>query len=86
MPYNLKFFSALFPRNTAVILNGKFATDFNDLYFDIPLVNTKWFHWWLMNISSDIGLVSPGNNPLPEQMLTHTTYTPNLCISLGFIV
>ena len=31
--------------------------------------------WWLVNIGSDDGLVPPGNNPLPEPMLSHIYVT-----------
>ena len=49
--------------------------DFSDwwlrhLLWNCPNMNVTELHWWSVNIDSGNGLVSSGNKPLPEPMLT----------------
>ena len=59
-----------------LLLISNFHTQIKDKYLEhflwnCPQVNAIRLHWWLVNIGSGNGLVSSGNNPLPEQMLSH---------------
>ena len=48
----------------------------------LPDMNVTGFKWWKVNIGSGNGLVSSGNKPLPEPMLTQICH---YMVSLGHI-
>ena len=57
-----------------IIWYYNFQTHIKERYLEYSLwnclqVNATRPYWWLVNISSGNGLVSPGNKPLPEPML-----------------